>query len=70
MHSKPADVLICSDIRHAASVGGTTFYGEVIKKSIAYIRGIFGVIQENPPLADKISLVGDERSESQIPDFF
>jgi hypothetical protein len=56
LHFNPADVFIRSDIRHAASIGGKTISGEVIKKSRAYTRGIFGAIQENPPLADKISL--------------
>ena len=44
--------------QHAASMGGRTFYGEVIKevKKAEVIKNL-AVIMENPPLADKISLV-------------
>lgn len=42
---------------YTASMGGRTFYGEVIKKSIKAVNRNFAVIMENPPLADKISLV-------------
>ena len=43
-HFKTADVVYFLIFQHAASMGGRTFYGEVIKKSIKAVNRNFGVI--------------------------
>ncbi len=57
-HFKTVGGYIFVIFQHAASMGGRTIYGEVIKRSQkAEVNKNFVVIMENPPLADKISLV-------------